>query len=266
MADIVLSGINIFPIKSAAGISLPSARVTDRGFEHDRRWMLVDTAFNFLSQRKFPKMALIHTEISDNFLHITAPKQSTLRLPLSGCTGKELSVDIWSDNCPARSCGQESDSWFSQFLGMDVHLVYMPDSTRRMTDPKYGEDQRTVSFADGYPFLLISEESLWDLNARLQKPLEMKRFRPNLEISGCQPYEEDSWKMIQIGDVKFELVKPCSRCSITTVDPRTAAVGKEPLKTLATYRKKGSKVYFGQNLIHRNTGVLSHNMSVKILQ
>jgi uncharacterized protein YcbX len=266
LADIVLSGINIFPIKSAAGISLPSARITDRGFEYDRRWMLTDTDFNFLSQRKFPKMAFIHTEISDNFLQITAPEQTMLRIPLSGGTGKELSVDIWSDKCPARSCGRETDLWFSQFLGMDVHLVYMPDSTHRMTDPEYGEEQRPVSFADGYPFLLISEASLTDLNTRMEAPLEMKRFRPNLEISGCQPYEEDSWKMIQIGEVKFELVKPCSRCSITTVDPDTAEVGKEPLKTLATYRKRGSKVYFGQNLIHRSTGVLSLNMPVKILQ
>jgi uncharacterized protein YcbX len=266
LADIFLSGINIFPIKSAAGISLPSARVTDRGFEYDRRWMLTDSDFNFLSQRKIPEMALIRTEISDNLLQITAPKQATLKLPLSGCTGEELSVDIWSDNCMAKSCGRDADLWFSQFLGIEVHLVYMPDSTRRMTDPEYGEDQRPVSFADGYPFLLISEASLTDLNNRMQTPLEMRRFRPNLEIRGCQPYEEDAWKTIQIGEVKFELVKSCSRCSITTVDPETAEVGKEPLKTLATYRKRGSKVYFGQNLIHRSTGVLSLNMPVKILQ
>jgi uncharacterized protein YcbX len=264
--DIVLSEINVFPIKSTAGVSLTNSRITNRGLEHDPRWMLTDSNYSFLSQRKFPKMALIYTEISDHSLRVTAPQQTELRLPISGCMGEELSVEIWSDTCTARSCGKKPDQWFSQFLGMAVHLVFMPDNSHRLTDPQYGENQSPVSFTDGYPFLLISEASLLDLNNRLSRPLEMKRFRPNLVVRGCEAYEEDSWKRIQIGELVFELVKPCSRCTITTVDPLTAEVGKEPLKTLATYRKKGSKVYFGQNLIHKNTGILNLDMTVEILQ
>jgi hypothetical protein len=266
VARLFLSQINIFPVKSAAGISMKTATVTDRGIAHDRRWMLVDRDHRFLSQRKFPRMTLISAKILQNHLHINAPGQKELKIPLSGCTGRKTSVNIWSDICSALLCDPEADEWFSRFLEQQVHLVYMPDNAGRLTDPLYGENQSPVSFADGYPFLLISEASLTDLNKRLSVPLEMSRFRPNLVVSGCAPYEEDRWRLIRIGDITFEVVKPCSRCTITTVNPDTAETNKEPLKTLATYRKAGSKVYFGQNLIHINQGVLTTGMEFQILK
>ena len=266
MARLFLSQINIFPVKSAAGISMKTATVTDRGIAHDRRWMLVDRDHRFLSQRKLPRMTLISTQILQDCLRVNAPGQHELRIPLSGCTGREISVSIWSDICSALSCGPEAAEWFSRFLGKEVQLVYMPDKAERLTDPLFGENQSQVSFVDGYPFLLIAEASLMDLNKRLSVPLEMNRFRPNLVISGSAPYEEDRWQNIRIGDITFEIVKPCSRCTITTVDPENAETGKEPLKTLATYRKVGSKVYFGQNLIHRNQGILQKGMKLQILK
>jgi uncharacterized protein YcbX len=132
----------------------------------------------------------------------------------------------------------------------------MADQVVRPANPAFAPPGARVSFADGFPFLLISEESLADLNGRLAVPLPMNRFRPNLVVAGCEPYAEDGWKEIRIGDVKLRVVKPCERCLVTTTDQATGERGKEPLRTLATYRKVGNDVMFGQNVVHENTGEL----------
>jgi len=154
--------------------------------------------------------------------------------------------------------------WFTRLLGVRSQLVYMPDDVVRPVDPTYGVSTDRVSFADGFPFLLISQESLDDLNRRLAVPLPMNRFRPNLVVSGCAPFAEDGWPGFAAGGVEFRVVKPCARCVITTTDQATGERGREPLRTLATYRNVGGKVMFGQNVIHRGTGSLELGNRVEL--
>lgn len=264
MTQIKLSGIYIYPIKSAAGISLSTAQVSDRGLQYDRRWMLVDEQGKFLSQRQLPAMALIEVQLQENQLVVNAPNQPTLSIPLQPDNRPCIRVQIWQDVCDAIPLGQETSQWFSQFLGTNCQLVYMPDHSFRPVNPRYASDKHQVSFADGYPFLLISEASLEDLNQRLDQPIPMNRFRPNLVVSGCKAFAEDNWHHICIGQVTFQVVKPCQRCIITTIDQSKGIQGKEPLPTLAKYRLQQGKILFGQNLIQKNQGILQLGNTVEV--
>jgi uncharacterized protein YcbX len=266
LSGIFVFELNIYPLKSARGISLSEGLVTDRGFALDRRWMLVDCNNRFLSQRQLPRLALVEVDVKDDSLFIQAPDMPVLTVPLHCGQGIIEKVKIWNDICDARVISDKADEWFSRFLNLKCRLVYMPDESLRPVNPEYSENDFSVSFADGYPFLLISRASLDDLNQRLPEPLPINRFRPNIVVEGCEPYAEDQWKQIQIGEVAFRVVKPCSRCKITTVDQQTGVSGKEPLKTLATYRMKDGKVYFGQNLIHENLGQIILNQLVHIIR
>ncbi|MGK7890321.1 MAG: MOSC domain-containing protein [Leptolyngbyaceae cyanobacterium] len=247
---ITLTGLYIYPIKSAAGISLSTATVEPRGLEYDRRWMVVNPNGKFMTQRKFPQMARIQVELGDRDLRISAPGMQDLLVPLqSYSSGERVMVEVWGDRCEAIPVSPSSQSWFSQVLETECQLVYMPDGSDRPTDHgKFGPEQQ-VSFADAYPFLLISEASLADLNEKLETPVPMNRFRPNLVVSGCEAFAEDQWDVIQIGDLSFNVAKACSRCSVPTVDQATGIRGKEPIKTLATYRNWDGKIWFGQNLV-----------------
>lgn len=257
MTDITLSGLHIYPIKSAAGLSLQSAQVQARGLEFDRRWMVVDSNHKFMTQRKVAKMALIGVEITDDTLKVTAPDISPLEIPLQApnhLQQNSLTVEVWGDRCTAISTGPDSQAWFSEVLGQDCQLVYMPDSSDRPTEHgKFGDTQQ-VSFADAYPFLLISEASLADLNRRLVEkqadPIPMNRFRPNLVVTGCDAFAEDTWKHIQIGSYRLTVAKACSRCVIPSIDQATGIKQKEPLPTLITFRHWDGNIWFGQNLIH----------------
>ncbi len=268
MPEISLTGIHSYPIKSTRGISLDQATLVSRGLEYDRRWMLVDSQGQFLTQRQLPRMALIHTHIESDALLVCAQGHSDLVLPLELNQGEILEVQVWKDQCRALAANDEINEWFSQFLHHPVRLVFMPDEMNRQVDPGYARSGDITSFADGFPLLLISEGSLADLNQRLDSPLPMRRFRPNLVVKGCPPYAEDQWQTIRIGGILFDVVKPCSRCIITTVDPETAEhhPDREPLKTLATYRKKDKQVFFGQNLIHRGTGLLRLGDTIEIIE
>ena len=176
-------------------------------------------------------------------------------------------VTVWRDTVPAHEAGERAAAWLTAFLGTPCRLVRMPESTERAVNPAFGEPGDVVSFADGYPFLLIGQASLDDLNARLASPLPMRRFRPNLVVAGAESFAEDTWKRVQIGHIVFRVVKPCARCTIPTVDPEAGVfAGKEPLRTLATFRKFGSKVFFGQNLIAQGTGALRVGDPVAILE
>ena len=264
MSAIKLSGLNTYPIKSAAGTALTHAQVTMRGLLHDRRWMICDRSGKFLTQRKFPKMALIQVSVDDH-LHLTiagSDHYGELQIPaVPAATSVE--VDVWGDRCTAWSMGDTAAQWLSEFLGQEVQLVYMPDSTKRLTD--HGRFDTPNSFSDAYPFLLISEASLADLNRRLDQPVPMNRFRPNLVVSGCGPFAEDTWKQIKIGDVVFDVAKACSRCSIPGVEQATGVQGKEPLKTLATFRRWDHAIWFGQNLLAHSAGTLTVGDEVEIL-
>jgi len=264
-SGISLSGIYIYPIKSAAGIAVNLAAMTPRGLQYDRRWMMVSPEGKFMTQRQFPQMALLQVQIHQNSLILSAPDLNAsvdnLRLPLHPPPPKHNSdawtVEVWGDRCMAWSMGEEAALWLSKVLNVPCYLVYMPDESDRPTDHgAFGAEQQ-VSFADAYPYLLISEASLGDLNQRLDAPLPMNRFRPNLVVCGCEAFAEDSWQEIRIGEYLFQVVKACSRCTVTTVDQATGHRSTEPLKTLASYRHWDGKIWFGQNLIHQAVGTLA---------
>ena len=255
-SGIRLSGLNLYPIKSARGIALSEWDVDDFGLRYDRRWMVVDGAGEFISQRTHPRLALVIPSIEEGALKIEGPERPPLRVPLDPLPAITTRVTIWDHNCSATWLGEGPARWFSDFLGCPASLVHMPASTMRPANPVFAPVGTRVSFADAYPFLLISEASLADLNRRLSVPLPMNRFRPNLVVTDCEPYAEDSWRSIRIGEIPFQVVKPCDRCVITTTDQLSGDRGKEPLRTLATYRNVDGKVLFGQNVVHRAGGRL----------
>jgi uncharacterized protein YcbX len=204
-------------------------------------------------------MALVSVGIEADGLRLEAPGMpEALRVPFGdGAGGDEVDVIVWGDEVRAAPVGPEADGWLSGFLGFRCRMVYMPDRAVRPVEPAYALAGDRTSFADGFPFLLVSQASLDDLNGRMGEPLPVDRFRPNIVVEGCAPFEEDLWGRVAIGGVPFRVAKPSSRCAITTTDQKTGRRGKEPLKTLATYRKVGGSVYFGQNLIPDGAGALS---------
>ena len=262
-----VSALTIYPIKSCRGIALEIARSGPRGFHGDRVLMLIDPSGCFITQREQPRMALIAPSLKDDgVLTVKAPGMEEMTITATG-TAKRHEVVIWRDSCAGIDQGDAAAEWFSTYLGIACRLVAMPENHTRYVDPRYaltGRDQ--VGFADGYPFLLITEASLDDLSARLKQPIPMNRFRPNIVVQNTLPYAEDLWRRIRIGNMIFRIVKPCARCAIPTTDQMTARRGKEPLKTLATYRDAIRGVMFGQNLIHENEGITHLGDSVEIME
>ncbi len=253
----MLSGLYVYPIKSCAGVALESAALSATGLRHDRRWMLVDEAGEFLSQRAHPRMALISVRFAPEHLVVGAPGMPDLEVPLQPEQIEDLvDVRVWGAAVRGAPVGEEADRWFSEFLRLPCRLVYKPDDQVRSVDSAYAAHEDQVSFADAFPFLLISEASLDDLNGRLEEPVPLDRFRPNLVVRGCEPYGEDGWVRVRVGAVPFRVAEPCARCAVTTVNQETGVRGKEPLRTLATYRKAGGEVFFGRNLIHASLGTV----------
>lgn len=257
MPNIILSDIYIYPVKSLTGIRLASWPVSETGFKYDRQWMLIDTERQFLSQRRFPRMALIKTAIANTDLILSAPEMQDLSIELEPEQGETINSTIWHDQVDTVAVSAEADEWFSRFLGMTCRLVYQPNTIIRPVNPKFAKPNDRTALSDGFPFLLISEESLLALNKAMNFEISMTRFRPNLVVSGCDSFAEDTWRQITIGSIPFRLPKPCSRCSVPTIDPETAETGKEPLTTLNRLRKWENKVYFGQNALHNSFGLLS---------
>ncbi len=266
-----ISEINIYPIKSLAGISVEAAMVEERGLRYDRRWMLTTLDGMFFTQREFPRMATLSVWIEEDGsgLGVAADRFGDVFVPMDADSDKRQDVTIWGSVCEAAVYGAALNEWFSDVLGTECQLVKMPDNTRRSINPRFDRGGEIVSFADGYPLMVLSEASLADLNSRLETPLPMNRFRPNLVIAGADAFAEDDWKSVQIGDAEFRSTKACERCVITTVDQaRGEFDGKDPLKTLATYRickdvipdryeslgVGANAVLFGQNLICESTG------------
>ncbi|MEO6599382.1 MAG: MOSC N-terminal beta barrel domain-containing protein [Polyangiaceae bacterium] len=259
----VVSALYVYPIKSCRGIRVDEWPIAERGFVADRRWMVVDAAGKVVTQREAPELSLVNMTLTGDTMQLTAPKLPELVLPRAFDWGLERSVQIWDDMTVA-SEHAEGSAWFSRYLGGPHELVYMPDRHQRAVNPARGLASDIVSFADAYPFLLISEASLADLNARLEAPVTMARFRPNIVISGSEPYAEDAYAQVQIGGVRFRGPKRCDRCVVTTVDPDTGRSGSEPLRTLAKYRLEDQKVWFGINLIHDELGTLRVGDSVLV--
>ena len=260
-----LSEIHIYPVKSLRGISPAFWSLDSLGLAQDRRWMLVDDDGSFVTQRRQARMALVDTALQGDRLWLRAPAMADLCVAEPGEDAERMQTRVWRDQVRARYAGVEAADWLSEFLGESVRLVHFPDGAERPVDPCYAAAGDRTAFADGFPLLLISEASLADLNARLAQPLPMRRFRPNLVIGGTEPYAEDRWSRIRIGETTFRVVKPCSRCVITTIDPETGVRGKEPLATLARYRRLANDVFFGQNLIHDGIGTLRLGDPVEVL-
>jgi len=261
--------INIYPVKSLGGISLEECAVEKRGFQFDRRWMLTDKNGEFFTQREFPKMATLSIEIKDDSLQISDLKNEHIGVPFEFEKNQTQKVTVWNSICDAFVLPEKINEWLSDVLKTECQLVYMPDESEREINKFFNRDNEIVSFADGYPFLLIGENSLNDLNEKLETKLLMNRFRPNIVIDGAQAFAEDRWKKIQIGDIVFRSTKPCARCVMTTVEQNSGEFdGKEPLKTLAKYRMakdvfpnefesldlNANAVLFGQNLVAENFG------------
>jgi uncharacterized protein YcbX len=254
-----ISGLYIYPIKSLPGISVTEALVTPTGFQHDRRWMLIDENNIFISQRESAEMTQLLVSIEADGLIVThKTKGSLLKIRFTPPPGNGfVEVWVWEDACQAQFVSVEADQWFTAMLGINCRLVYMPDETRRFVDQHYAPGDHITSFADAYPFLTISEASLDNLNSRLAVPLPMNRFRPNIVFKGGEPYGEDTMGSFTIRDIKFSGVKLCARCPIPTINQSDGSKGNEPLKTLAKYRQKNNKIYFGQNLVHHGDGIIA---------
>lgn len=259
-----VSALYVYPIKACRGVRVTAWPVVERGFEADRRWMIVDESGTFVTQREVPRLALVRTAFEgEASVRVDAPGLTPLMLPRSYEVEAVRSVRLWCD----RSLGcthAEGSAWFSRYLGAPHELVYMPDAQRRQVNPARARASDIVSFADGYPFLLISEASLDALNQRLAAPVSMERFRPNIVVTGIEPFAEDEFAHVRLGELGFRGVKRCDRCSVTTVDLETGERGKEPLRTLATFRLWDSKVWFGMNLIHDGPGLLRVGDSVHV--
>lgn len=278
MSSITLSELWIYPLKSGRGIRLSEARLSPTGLAWDRRWMLVDPDHRFVTQREVPAMARLEP-IIDQAGDPEGPSDPT-RLGFR-FEGRELGkladaqawhpaeVVVWRSQVAALMAPAAVNAWLSECLGRPLRLVFMPGSSLRETNPDFAPGRR-VSFADGYPYLLCNQASLERLNqalaARGEAEVGIERFRPNLVISGAAADAEDSWQRLQIGDIGFELVKPCERCVIITTDQQSGETGREPLRTLASYRKSDGKVIFGQNLVcEREQGQLSLGLPVTVL-
>lgn len=266
MTGLFLSEIYVYPVKSLAGIRLNRWEVTATGLKYDRKWMVVDSGRQFLSQRSLPRMALIKTALTGDKLILSAPGMRDLALDLDPKSRETIRCAIWHDEVDALAVSKEADQWFGAFLNTDCRLVYQPDDSIRPVNRNYAGPNDMTALSDGFPFLLFSESSLAALNKAMQLELTVNRFRPNLVVSGCEAYAEDYWREIAIGNIGFRLPKPCSRCSVPTIDPETAETGKEPLTTLNRLRKWENKVYFGQNALHDGRGMLSVGDRVTVVR
>jgi len=247
MSDLRLSEIWIYPIKSLGGIQLDRAKVMEKGLQHDRRWMLVDEHDVFMTQRVLPLMALFKLRMENEKFEIKFGAES-VELPVSA-SGNFMEAKVWNDTVSVQEVDTEISQWFSDTLKSSCKLVSFPEDKPRRVDENFSVSNEQVSLADAYPFLIIGQHSLDELNARLANPVPMNRFRPNFVFAGGEAHEEDTWRNFTIGLNQFIGVKPCSRCVLTTVDQVTAEKGDEPLRTLAAYRRSGNKIYFGQNLL-----------------
>ena len=265
MTDIRVSELWRYPVKSLRGGRCARLTVGQRGFVHDREWMVVDASYRFLTQRQVNKMALVDVQVDAERLLLMAPGMPDLAVA-NAIDGETIEVRVWDDHTTAVIVSPDADAWLTEVLGQPCRLVRFPAAEVRAVDPAYAQSNDQVGFADGFPFLLISQASLDDLNGRLDQPVPMIRFRPNLVVTGTPAFEEDRWRRIRIGALTFCVAKPCSRCIIPTIDPNTGERAREPLQTLMGYRRRDNKAFFGQNLLHDGLGELTEGMPVEVLE
>lgn len=247
-----IASLHCYPLKSARGVDLAEAQLTPAGIAHDRQWMLVTPEGRFITQRELPRLALVRPVLTDGELALWGPGMQPLRLTL-GEPQRRMPVQIWKDECPGLDEGDAAAQWLQQVLQRDCRLVRFDPRHRRLSSRNWtGSVEAENRFSDGFPLLVISRASLADLNSRLDKPLPMNRFRPNIVLEGIGPYEEDQIDELHGDGIRLRIVKPCTRCRITTTDQDTGQVdGEEPLRTLKSYRfdRELRGVLFGQNTV-----------------
>jgi len=262
-----ISSLFIYPIKSLGGISLDSSFVNPKGLEHDRAWMLVDEAGRFLTQREHRRMALLHTSLETQGFCITDKiSGSTISIPKKLETGERIMVTVWDDQCPALVADNSINQWFSERLEHKCRLVFMPEDSIRQVDPEHCRQVEHTRFTDGYPILLVSASAMTELNEKTGLNQDIRQFRPNIVVEETAAHAEDGWSEIKLGSIQFYIAKACERCVVTTIDPETSEAGPEPLRSLASYRKKNKKIYFGQNMIALGEGTIAIGDRLEILQ
>jgi len=261
MPNLTLTQIYIYPVKSLGGISLHQASVRKKGLELDRRWMLIDRHGVAMTQRLYPHMALFKVAVAEGELEVTFKRPglsiASTQFSTAARSGEPLKAQVWDDVVEVREVDPTLSQWFSDYLLTPCKLVTFPEENPRPVNPRHSTGNDHVSLADAYPFMIIGQSSLDDLNDKLAQPVPMNRFRPNFVFTGGSAFTEDSWTDLLIGDLRFAAVKQCARCALPTVDQETASRSQEPIKTLSSYRTVGNSVYFGQNMIALDEGMLT---------
>ncbi|GHO57176.1 MOSC domain-containing protein [Ktedonobacter robiniae] len=266
MSDFFLRRIRIYPIKACAGTDIQRAYVDMRGLRYDRRWMLVNEQGRDLHQFDHPRLASVVVTLDDDGLFIQAPGMPLLHIPLQPQHSTSRTVQWHQGICEALPVSDQADEWFQDFLHVPCQLVFMPENAQHPVEPGYEVGHDLANFTS-FHYHLLGEGSLEDLNQRLEKPVSLERFRPNLVIAGTPAFAEDSWRTIRINQQLFHVVKPCDRCAITTVDPVLGVMtGKEPMTTLARYRTFHKKVLFGQYLLSQDAGMLQVGDRVEVVE
>jgi hypothetical protein len=253
-----LASISVFPVKSCAGIDLATASVGARGLVDDRCWMLIDADGRFMTGRQLPALVRVKALPDANGLHLSAPGMAAVWFARPDGSQRRAS-SVWGTAVDAADCGDAAAAWFSDYLGRPVRLLYADPHMQRPLDPRYAQMGDQTAFADGFPLLLLSQAAVDELTARAGRPLSARHFRPNLLVDQVPAHAEDRWRRIRIGTLEFDVVKPCTRCVFTTIDPDSGVADRdgEPLRTLKQYRRGADGITFGQNLIARGEGTIS---------
>lgn len=265
MPTLRISELYIYPVKSCRGIRLNISELDLFGLKNDRRWMVVDAEGVMLTQRKLSRMCLIQPELTPSGLSLVAPLMENLIVDVPG-KNTTRNVSVWDDVCEAYDAGDDAARWLSTFLETECRLVYYPEDGFRQVDETFAQQGDKTAFSDGFPLLVVSQASLDDLNQRMSKPVSINRFRPNIVIEGCAPFAEDEWKIIRVGNINLRIVKPCSRCVIPAINIETSEKEDEPTRTLASYRRRDNKIFFGQNVIADSTGEITTDMTVDLIK
>ncbi|WP_395377688.1 MOSC domain-containing protein [Marinicella sp. W31] len=256
MSQCHVSALFYYPVKSLAGIALQSAEIEALGIRYDRRWMVVDTSGRFVTQRQHPQMALIQVLLDNGHLKLSHALHGAVMVP-DPQEDQDVQVDIWDSSVTAWACHATVDTWLSEVLGISCRLVYFSETSERQIDTAFAQAGEQVAFADGFPLLVVNEATLEALNAELAMPVPVQRFRPNIVLKGAQSLQEHQWQTLTIGDCMIDLVKPCSRCVMTTVDhQRGIRTSNEPFATLQRFNNINGKAVFGMNALCRKSGVI----------
>jgi uncharacterized protein YcbX len=254
----------VHPVKSGRAVRVDRAVVTPRGLAGDREFMVVDAQRGFLSQREHPALARLSARLEGDELALELSGQAEIRIDRRA-SGPSRTCEVWGDRVACVDLGEEAARLLESLLGVPARLVRMADDASRPVDPRFGAASDEVSFADGFPLLVTTSASIVAVSRRLERSVDATSFRPNLVVDGAEPFEEDVWTRIAIGDVELELVKPCARCSMVDVDPAHGSRRGDVLAALAKFRTARNKVFFGQNAIPRVLGELALGQPVRVL-